>query len=180
MQLYENTLRRSMKIKWLVAPLPSEVVCHRKLPRRSSWSCQRLPGWILQLQSHLKSYTNRPERNRGHYLDVNSGRSWALVHREEVCLCVCVVVMWLTAPDSSSGVSNQQSVGSSPIRDTCVLKQDTKPWCFVLRMGHEAVGLMFCVTQEKEPSALFRKRRGSPWCHWFYWLHIAPQHLVQL
>ena len=27
--------------------------------------------------------------------------------------------------DSSSGVSDQQSVGSSPDRDTCVLKQDT-------------------------------------------------------
>ena len=31
----------------------------------------------------------------------------------------------LRPPDSSSGVSDQQSVGSSPGRDTCVLKQDT-------------------------------------------------------
>ena len=30
----------------------------------------------------------------------------------------------LRAPDLSSGVSDQQSVGSSPGRDTCVLKQD--------------------------------------------------------
>ena len=156
MQLYENTLRRSMKIKWLVAPLPSEVVCHRKLPRRSSWSCQRLPGWILQLQSHLKSYTNRPERNRGHYLDINSGRSWAQVHREEVCLGVCVVVMWLTAPDSSSGVSNQQSVGSSPSRVARVFKRDTKPWC---SFGWD-VGSMCCVTRRKKNTVHLSKRGG--------------------
>ncbi len=31
----------------------------------------------------------------------------------------------IKAPNSSSGVSVQQSVGSSPGRDTCVLKQDT-------------------------------------------------------
>ena len=31
----------------------------------------------------------------------------------------------LRAPDSSSGVFDQQSVGSSPGRETCVLEQDT-------------------------------------------------------
>ena len=31
----------------------------------------------------------------------------------------------LRAPNSNSGVSDQQSVGSSLSRDTCVLKQDT-------------------------------------------------------
>ena len=32
---------------------------------------------------------------------------------------------WLRAPNSNSGVSDQQSVGSSPSCDTCVLKKDT-------------------------------------------------------
>ncbi len=32
---------------------------------------------------------------------------------------------WSSTLDSSSGVSDQQSVGSSPTVDTCVLKQDT-------------------------------------------------------
>ena len=34
---------------------------------------------------------------------------------------------WLRGPNSNSGVSDQQSVGSIPSRDTCVLKQDTSP-----------------------------------------------------
>ena len=36
-----------------------------------------------------------------------------------------VMAEWIRAPDSSSGVSVQQIVGSNPGRDTCVLKQDT-------------------------------------------------------
>ncbi len=52
--------------------------------------------------------------------------------------------------------------------------------CFVLRMGRKAVGPVCCVTRVKESSALIEKRRGSPWCSWFDWLHIAPQHLVNL
>ena len=36
-----------------------------------------------------------------------------------------VVAEWSSALDSSSGLSDQQSVGSSPVLDTCVLKQDT-------------------------------------------------------
>ncbi len=38
-----------------------------------------------------------------------------------------VVAERLRARDSSSGVSDQQSVGSSPGRGTCVLEQDTLP-----------------------------------------------------
>ena len=40
--------------------------------------------------------------------------------------------MWLvlgelsSAPDSNAGVSNQQHVGSSPVLEACVLKQDTR------------------------------------------------------
>ena len=47
-------------------------------------------------------------------------------------------------------------------------------------MGHYAVGSVCCVMHIKEPSALVEKRRGSPWCAWFDWLHIVPQHLVNL
>ena len=36
-----------------------------------------------------------------------------------------VVAERLRPSDSNSGVSDQQSMGSSPSRDTCVLKQDT-------------------------------------------------------
>ena len=32
---------------------------------------------------------------------------------------------WIRTPNSSSGVSVQQSVGSNPGRDTCVPEQDT-------------------------------------------------------
>ncbi len=35
------------------------------------------------------------------------------------------VVEWLRAPDSSSGVSDQRSGGSSPSQRTCVLERDT-------------------------------------------------------
>ncbi len=41
-----------------------------------------------------------------------------------------------------------------------------------------AIGPVYCVMHVKEPSALIEKRRGSPQCSWFDWLHIAPQHLV--
>ena len=34
--------------------------------------------------------------------------------------------------------------------------------------------VLCCVTFVKEPSALTEKNRGSPWCSWFDWLHIAP------
>ena len=37
----------------------------------------------------------------------------------------CVMTEQIRAPDSSFGVSEKQSLGSSPSCDTCVLKQDT-------------------------------------------------------
>ncbi len=77
---------------------------------------------------------------------------------------------WIRAPDSSSGVSDQQSVGSSPGRDTCVLKKDSlNHYCYVLRMGCKAVGPVCCVMHVKEPSTLIVKRRGSPLC-FLVWL----------
>ena len=38
---------------------------------------------------------------------------------------VSILAYRIRALDTSSGVSDQQSVGSSPGRDSCVLKQDT-------------------------------------------------------
>ncbi len=40
-------------------------------------------------------------------------------------MLMSVVAEWLSAPDSSSGVSDQQSEGSSPSHGTCVFEQDT-------------------------------------------------------
>ncbi len=37
----------------------------------------------------------------------------------------CIVIEWIRTPDSSSVFSDQQSVGSSLSRGTCVPKQDT-------------------------------------------------------
>ena len=39
-----------------------------------------------------------------------------------VCAMLHVVVEWLTAQNSSCGVSDQQSLGSSPDLGICVLK----------------------------------------------------------
>ncbi len=62
---------------------------------------------------------------------------------------------------------------------TLVSLSKTLNLCFcVLRMGRKAVGPVCCVMLVKEPSALVVKRRGSPLCSWFEWLHIAPQHHV--
>ncbi len=49
--------------------------------------------------------------------------------------------------DSNTCVSDQQSVGLSPVRRTCVLKH----YCFILQMGQKA-------------STLIAKGRGSPEC----------------
>ena len=46
------------------------------------------------------------------------------------------MVEWITAPNSSSGVSVQQSVGSTPSRDTRVPLQDTFN-CFSPPMGKQ-------------------------------------------
>ena len=48
----------------------------------------------------------------------------------------------LRAPNSNSGVSNQQSVGSNQI-------------------GRKAVGPVCCVTHVKEPCACYRKEKGA-------------------
>ena len=46
---------------------------------------------------------------------------------------------WLKAPDSSSVVSDQQSVGSSH-KTLLSLNKILHDNCSVLRMGHEAIG----------------------------------------
>ena len=52
--------------------------------------------------------------------------------------------MQISALDSSSGVSDQQSVGSNPSHDTCVLKQDTSPSLLSFPMGRKAIGPVLC------------------------------------
>ena len=75
---------------------------------------------------------------------------------------VPVMAAWIWTRDSSSGVSDQQTVGSSR-GFTCVL---------------EAVSPVCCVMHVKEPSALTVKRRSSLRCSRFDRQHIASQHLV--
>ena len=52
-----------------------------------------------------------------------------LSQEKKLLLLVGLVALWIRTPDSSSGmsgdVSDQQSGGSSPGHDTCVLEQDT-------------------------------------------------------
>ena len=55
-----------------------------------------------------------------------------------------VVAEQLREPNSNSGVSVQQSVGSSLSRDTCVLKQDNYTLLHPL-MGRKAIGPVCCV-----------------------------------
>ena len=74
-----------------------------------------------------------------------------------------------TAPNSNSGVSDQQSVGTNPQVVTLVSLSETL-------LGRKAVCPMCCVTHLEEPSALIEKRRGSPRCLWLDWQHIAPCH----
>ena len=50
------------------------------------------------------------------------------------------VVEHLVTPNLSSGVSDQQSVGSSPSLDTCAFKKDTIP-----SLGWEVKLLVLCV-----------------------------------
>ena len=58
-----------------------------------------------------------------------------------------------------------QNVGSNPGLagcGACVLEQDTyNRNCFVLRMGHEAVGPVCCVMHVKEPRTLIVKEKGA-------------------
>ncbi len=65
-----------------------------------------------------------------------------------------------------------------PVMTLASLSKTPNHFCCVLRMGCKAVGPVCCVMYVKELSALIVKRRSSPQCSWFDWLHIAPQQLV--
>ncbi len=62
-----------------------------------------------------------------------------------------VVAERSSALDSSSGVFDQQTVGSNP---SLVLKQDT--YCFVLRMGRKAIGPV-CYSHKKNIDTIIAK-----------------------
>ena len=95
----------------------------------------------------------------------------------EIHVCWSVVAGQIREPDSSSGVSFQQSVGSRVV--TLVFFSKTlNHHCSVLQMGSKAIGSVCCVMHVKEPSALIVKRRGLPQCSWSDRQHIAPQHRV--
>ncbi len=67
--------------------------------------------------------------------------------------------------DSSSEMSDQQSMGSSPSVDTCVLKQGTLPLLARSSDGtNKAIGPVYYVMNFKEPVTLIAMRRGLPWC----------------
>ncbi len=86
---------------------------------------------------------------------------------------------WSSALGSGSGISDQQSVGSSPGNDTCVLRQDTYHYCFVLQMGRKAVGPVCCAVHVKEPITLIIKTKGSLRSFLGYgWLQIEPCKLI--
>ena len=95
-----------------------------------------------------------------------------------------LVVEWIRALDSSSRVSDQQSVGSSPGGDSCNLK--ARLFFIKLRPSDgmyitctcKAVYLVCCNAHEGTQCTLIKKNRGSPQCFWSDWLHIAQQHLV--
>ncbi len=62
----------------------------------------------------------------------------------------------LRAPESSSGVSDQQSVGSSPGHGTCVLEHDALPLLLCLSDGtvsrrFPALGLVVHVKEPRTP-----------------------------
>ncbi len=63
-----------------------------------------------------------------------------------------------SAPDSSSGVSDQQSVGSSPGLDTCVLEQDTQQSLF-----HPLDGTS---SHRSRSLGNARKELGGTYCYW--------------
>ena len=58
-------------------------------------------------------------------LQKKNGLALSNMKFQACCGNIHVMAQRLRAPDTSSCVSDWQSVGSSPIRDTCVLKQDT-------------------------------------------------------
>ena len=80
----------------------------------------------------------------------------------------------LVTPNLSSGVSDQQSVGSSPSLDTCAFKKDTIP-----SLGWEVKLLVLCVLCNARKSTklhFITKEKG--FAPVFQWLPSAPQHLV--
>ena len=50
---------------------------------------------------------------------------------------------WLRATNSNSGASDQQSVGSSPIRDSYVLLKKDINHDAIRWMGHKAIGRVY-------------------------------------
>ena len=76
--------------------------------------------------------------------------------------CVTALCNW--ALNSSSGVPYQQSVGSSPGLDICVLKQET--FCFILRMGCKGLHRVCCAMYKKEPSYTYRWKEGGLLWQW--------------
>ena len=86
-----------------------------------------------------------------------------------------VVAERVSTPDLCSGDSGQQSVGLNLSRDSCVLKQDTKPLLLRPSDGTQSRWSHVCLMHVKE---LIEKRRSLPRYSWFEQQHIAPQHLV--
>ena len=90
-----------------------------------------------------------------------------LGHHEKVpCMkkvyCGSVVAEQLRAPNSNSGVSDQQSGRfESP---AVTLVSLSKTHCFVLQMGRKAVGPMCCVNACKRTQCTYRKREGVRPC----------------
>ena len=90
----------------------------------------------------------------------------------------------IRAPNSSFGVSAGCGLWGCgvlvlvPVVTLVSLSKTLYVNSCVLQMGRKAVGPVFCVLQLKETSVLMEKRRGSPQCFWFDWLHIVPQYLV--
>ena len=62
-----------------------------------------------------------------------------------------VLAEWSSATDSSSGVSDQQSVGSSPGLDTCLLVSTIIASHFGWSMNPET---LCCIMHVKQPSIL--------------------------
>ncbi len=64
----------------------------------------------------------------------------------------------IRAPNSSSGVSDRRGVGS--VLTLVSLSKTLNHYCFILRMGRKAVGLVCCVMHVEEPSYTYRKEKG--------------------
>ena len=78
------------------------------------------------------------------------------------CLTWHVVAETLRSPDSSSGISDKQSVGSRVM---------------TLRMGRKAVGPVRCVMHVKDPSNTYRSEKAFTQVFW-QWLLNAPNNTL--